>query len=146
MGFNSPPNTHSEQEPPEKFLKAGDSVNVLRSDGREEGGWVINRFDQQTGDAVVSKNEANQALEKRIPQIELYALNEGTKKFSRAAWVNYYSSVGVVVSYGKANLDKKELTAEEARKFGEKQVFMSGKETDEERQRMEQRRRALLGF
>jgi len=66
------PNDQKTQEA--NRLQKGASVRVQRNSGVFESGWVIDKFDPSTGDAIVIKVE-DDYLKKQIPRTELERLN-----------------------------------------------------------------------
>ena len=153
--FREPQTTNIEEEKKPDVIKVGDTVEVLRSSGDREKDWSLSGFDQNTGDAMVTRKEGEQVFTKTIPQIELYALNKaegGTKQFSLKEWTGLWNDTEV--SHARIGFRKDEetnmLTPEEARKilrerekrnFGENRLYTQG----EEAVRRLQRRIALFG-
>lgn len=122
MGSEAAP-TEIKQEHSE-LLQKGTEIKVLRSNGEQESGWIIDHFDAKTGDAVVKKEEGKNILAKSIPQIELYALNKPigeSKKFPLKQWVELWNSTEqtqFTLNNRKLEIDaEKVISPEEAREF-----------------------------
>lgn len=63
------------EKPGEVQLRVGNTVRIRRSDGRIDEGWIINRFNMNTGDAILRKRENGKLVEKEVPQNEIRDLN-----------------------------------------------------------------------
>lgn len=127
--WESPQTPAPEQEKHPELLQKGAEVKVLRSSGETEEGWVIDRFDNKTGNAIARKQEGKEVLEKPIPQIELYALNKPSgesKKFTLDQWVELWNSTESSLTHkisagpkiaGKTVGGERLMSPEEAREF-----------------------------
>ncbi|MBU1146651.1 hypothetical protein KKD80_03850 [Patescibacteria group bacterium] len=62
--------------PERRIKKQGENAIVIRSSGEIEGDWVIEGFNPETGDAIVSKKDKRgNLLKKTIPREEYLSLN-----------------------------------------------------------------------
>lgn len=60
----------------EFIIPISSEVNVKRSSGKIDGGWKFEKFDMDTGEAVVTKHlEGNTIGEKKLSKFELYKQN-----------------------------------------------------------------------
>lgn len=75
--FPQPPIAEKQETPK---LRLGDSVNIRRSSGEVEPGWVISGFDESTGDVAVKKIDGSDVFRKKVTQLELEELNQPERK------------------------------------------------------------------
>lgn len=112
-------------------IEKGDPVKVVRSSGGVDSGWQVGGFSKDTKRFTVLKDIEGQRMQKKIPRVELYALNRpenDSSKFPFQEWIDLWQKVGGIAEPGLSG--PKLMSPREARVFfqGERAYYEQAKE------------------